>query len=64
MPILDDKASASSIECVVRITEHFFLFADRPATTDHMKRRASGSIPEDGSSSSTIEGDPIIAIAT
>jgi hypothetical protein len=37
---------------------------DMPATTDHMKRRASGSIPADGSSRRMIGGLPSVAIAT
>jgi|TARA_B110000285_G_C14895559_1_gene500674 hypothetical protein len=34
------------------------------ATTDHMKRLASGSIPAEGSSSKMMGGFPTIAIAT
>jgi len=34
------------------------------ATTDHIKRLASGSIPADGSSRRIIGGLPIVAIAT
>lgn len=35
-----------------------------PETTDHINRRASGSIPEEGSSKRIIGGLPIIAIPT
>ena len=64
IPTFVDKASASSIECVVRMTEHYFLVSEMPATTYHMNRLASGSIPADGSSSRMIGGFPMRAMAT
>lgn len=64
IPILVESASASSIECVVRITADFLSRYEIFSTTCHMKRRASGSIPADGSSRRMIGGFPMIAIAT
>lgn len=63
MPILVLRASASSIKCDVRITALVFLAAILP-TTSHMKRRASGSMPADGSSKRMMGGLPTMAIAT
>lgn len=57
IPILVDRASASSIECVDKITALFLLAAF--LITDHMNLRACGSIPAEGSSSKTILGLPI-----
>jgi hypothetical protein len=55
IPILLDKASASSIECVVRIIHVSFLFPDViPERTCHIKRFEAGSIPAEGSSSRII----------
>ena len=39
--------------------EDFFLSVEILEITDHMNRRASGSIPVEGSSKKTIEGLPI-----
>ena len=64
IPSFVDKASASSIEWVVRITADFLSFKEIFSTTCHMKRRASGSIPADGSSKRMMGGLPIKAIAT
>ena len=64
MPIFVDKASASSIECVVKITALFLSRCDIFSTTDHMKRRASGSMPAEGSSKRIIGGLPTMATAT
>lgn len=63
MPILVHSASASSIMCEVRITALVF-YAAIFETTDHMNRRASGSIPDEGSSRRIIGGLPMIAIPT
>ena len=63
IPILVERASASSIECVVKITALVLSLAIYP-TTLHMKRLASGSIPADGSSSKMMGGLPTIARAT
>ena len=57
------SASASSIECVVKTNADDLLCA-RSATTFHIKRRASGSIPAEGSSRRITGGDPKMAIAT
>ena len=64
IPTLVDKASASSIEWVVKMTEHYLRVIEIPATTSHMNLLASGSIPADGSSRRMIGGFPIRAIAT
>ena len=64
IPIFVERASASSIECVVKMTAFSLFLVVRPLTTSHMKRRASGSIPAEGSSRRTIGGLPIIATAT
>ena len=63
IPILEQRASASSIECVVRITALVLSLAIWP-TTRHINLRASGSIPADGSSSKIMGGLPTIASAT
>jgi len=63
IPILVLRASASSIIWEVRITALDF-YLEMPETTDHINRRASGSIPEEGSSKRIIGGLPIIAIPT
>jgi hypothetical protein len=49
--------------CVVNTIALLFLYAIFP-TTDHMKRRDSGSMPAEGSSRSIIGGLPNIARAT
>lgn len=58
------RASASSIEWVVRIIEDYFLSVDILEITFHINLLASGSIPVEGSSKNTIGGLPIIAKAT
>jgi len=59
IPILAQRASHSSIECVVRITE-------RPERVleikFHMNLLDTGSIPVEGSSKNTIGGPPTKAI--
>jgi len=64
IPIFVDKASASSIEWVVRMTADFLSRYEIFSTTCHMKRLASGSMPADGSSRSTIGGLPMRARPT
>ena len=64
IPIFVERASASSMECVVKMTALFFLYWDILATTDHMKRLALGSMPAEGSSSKIMGGFPIMQIAT
>lgn len=64
IPILVHKASASSIEWVVRITVDFFLSVEILDMIVHMNLLAFGSMPVDGSSKKTIGGLPTIAIAT
>jgi len=59
-----ESASASSIECVVKITEDDLFTAEIRDITFHMNRLAAGSIPVDGSSKKIIEGFPSIAMAT
>lgn len=63
IPILVLKASASSIMWEVRMTALDFCL-EISDTTDHMKRRASGSMPEEGSSRRMIGGFPMMAMAT
>ena len=63
IPIFVERASASSIEWVVKITA-LVLLLEMSATTSHMKRLAVGSIPAEGSSSKMIGGLPTMAIAT
>lgn len=63
IPIFVQSASASSIECVVRITVLYFLSVDMFEMIVHIKRLACGSTPVEGSSSKTIGGLPIKAIA-
>jgi len=63
MPIFVDSASASSMEWVVKMMA-LVLCSWILATTLHMKRRDSGSIPAEGSSRRIILGFPRIAIAT
>ena len=62
IPILVERASASSIECVVKI-KALDLSYDILETNCHIKRRDSGSIPAEGSSKRMIFGFPTIAIA-
>lgn len=58
------RASASSIEWVVKITDDYLRFVEILEITFHMNLLASGSIPVEGSSKNTIYGLPSIAIAT
>ncbi len=62
--ILEQSPSASSIECVVNITEDCFLNVEILSMIFHMNLLASGSIPAEGSSKKTTGGFPISAIAT
>lgn len=64
MPIFVDKASASSIECVVKITVDCFFYVDILEITFHINLLAFGSIPVEGSSRNIMLGFPIIAMAT
>lgn len=64
IPNLVDKAYASSIECVVRITVDCFFSVEIREITFHINLRALGSMPVEGSSKNRIFGFPIIAIAT
>ena len=61
--ILVESASASSIEWVVRMIDASYFVATDDITS-HMNRRASGSMPLDGSSRRITGGFPIIAIPT
>jgi len=64
MPILVQRASASSIECVVITTALFFLKVEILDTIFHINLFAYGSTPVDGSSNKTIGGFPRMAMAT
>jgi len=64
IPNLDDKASASSIEWVVKIIDDYFLLVETLDMISHINLRAPGSIPVEGSSKKIIGGFPSIAIAT
>ncbi len=64
IPILVQRASASSIEWVVIITALFFLRVEILETIFHINLFAYGSTPVEGSSRKTNGGLPIIAIAT
>jgi hypothetical protein len=59
-----ERASASSIECVVNIMDDYLRSVAILEMTFHINLLASGSIPVEGSSKKTIGGFPIIAIAT
>lgn len=59
-----DNASASSIEWVVKIIVDCFFSVATLEIIFHMNLLAFGSMPVEGSSKNTIEGLPIIAIAT
>lgn len=63
IPSLVERASASSIECVVRITDEFFFYGPSYEIIFHIKRRPYGSIPVEGSSKSNICGFPMMAQA-
>ena len=64
IPIFVDKASASSIEWVVKITADFLSLYEIFATTCHINLLASGSMPAEGSSNKTIGGLPKVAMPT
>ena len=64
MAILEQSPSASSIVWVVRITEEYYLNVEILSIIFHINLLASGSIPDEGSSSNTTGGFPIRAIAT
>ena len=64
LPILEQRASASSIEWVVKIIDDNFLIVEIFEITFHINLLASGSMPLEGSSRKTIGGFPVIAIAT
>ena len=61
IPMRLHSASHSSIECDVSTMVRPLVLAEM---TSHMNRRASGSMPVDGSSSKTTAGSPINAMAT
>lgn len=63
MPIFVHSASASSIEWVVRITVLCLRRVEMFEIRVHMKRLACGSTPVEGSSSKTIGGLPMRAMA-
>ena len=63
IPIFVHKASASSMECVVRTTVDYFLNVEMFEMIVHMNLLACGSTPVLGSSSNTIGGLPIKAMA-
>ena len=63
MPIFVQRASASSMECVVRTTVDYFLNVEMLEMIVHMNLLACGSTPVLGSSSNTIGGFPISAMA-
>lgn len=64
IPSRVDRASASYIEWVVKITVDCFLYVDILEITFHINLLAFGSIPVEGSSKNIMLGFPIIAIAT
>ena len=64
MPSREDKAYASSMECVVSITVAFLFSVATLEITFHINLLAFGSIPVEGSSKKMIRGFPIMAIAT
>lgn len=59
-----DKASASSMEWVVKMIELYYLFVEILEITFHIYLLAWGSIPVEGSSKKHIGGFPSIAMAT
>ena len=63
MPILVQRASASSIECVVSTTVDCLRKVEMFEIIVHMNRLAWGSTPVEGSSKRTIGGLPIKAMA-
>ena len=64
IPILVQRASASSIEWVVMITALFFLWVEILEIILHINLFAYGSTPVEGSSKNIKGGFPIKAIAT
>jgi len=64
IPSFVERASASSIEWVVKMTALCFLKVEIFEMICHMNHFAFGSMPVEGSSRNTIGGFPIIAIAT
>jgi hypothetical protein len=58
------SASASSMECVVRMIVDYFRSVAIFEITFHMNRLALGSMPVEGSSRKMIFGLPIMAMAT
>ena len=64
IPNREDRASASSIECVVRMTVAFFFSVATLDMTFHINLLAFGSMPVEGSSKKMMRGLPIIAMAT
>lgn len=62
--ILVERASASSMECVVKIIELCFLLVEILEITFHIYLLALGSIPVEGSSKKQMGGFPSIAMAT
>mmetsp|Transcript_91774 Transcript_91774/g.239252 ORF Transcript_91774/g.239252 Transcript_91774/m.239252 type:complete len:264 (-) Transcript_91774:1679-2470(-) len=63
MAMREQRESASSMECVVRMTALVGRRCAMERITSHMKCRATGSMPAEGSSKNTISGSPIIARA-
>lgn len=64
MPNREERASASYIEWVVRMTVAFFFSVATLEITFHMNLLALGSIPVEGSSRKMMRGLPIMAMAT
>ena len=62
MPIFVERASASSMECVVNTTQDYFLFVLILLISVHMNRFAWGSTPVLGSSKRIIGGLPMRAM--
>mmetsp|Transcript_15945 Transcript_15945/g.46138 ORF Transcript_15945/g.46138 Transcript_15945/m.46138 type:complete len:210 (-) Transcript_15945:2010-2639(-) len=63
MPMREQRASASSMLCVVSTTVHWHVAVDTPEITLHMCRLAPGSTPVLGSSKSTRGGEPMREMA-
>mmetsp|Transcript_11363 Transcript_11363/g.20293 ORF Transcript_11363/g.20293 Transcript_11363/m.20293 type:complete len:291 (-) Transcript_11363:63-935(-) len=64
MPIRVHSASHSSMECVVRMMAACWRSVEIRVITSHMNRRATGSMPVEGSSRKMSSGPPIMATAT
>ena len=58
IPILVHSASASLIEYVVKMIEHYFLMVATFEMMSHMNFLATGSIPVEGSSKNMTLGLP------